>query len=239
MERRRYLNKVSLERALSLWLEHPACRRRTEPETLPTHEALGRVTAAPVFARRSVPHFHCSAVNGIAVRAADTFDASETRPCRIPPAAYTVVDTGDPIPEDRDAVAMIEEVRWMTTNDQLPTTNKEDVSLVVGRSSFGAAGGEPHAAEIHAAVAPWQHVRLAGEDLVATEMVLTRGHRLRPADVAALLSCGVTEVAVHRRPRVAILPTGDELVDATATLEPGSGSATRLAPGRIPRRTRT
>jgi putative molybdopterin biosynthesis protein len=208
MERRRYLKKVSLERALSLWLEHPACRRKTAAETLPTHEALGRVTAAPVFARRSVPHFHCSAVDGIAVRAADTFDASETRPCRLPPSVYTVVDTGDPIPEDRDAVVMIEDVRWLSTP----------------RTPHASAASH---AELHAAAAPWQHVRLAGEDLVATEMVLTRGHRLRPADVAALFSCGVTEVAVHRRPRVAILPTGDELVDATV-------SEASLPPGRIP-----
>jgi putative molybdopterin biosynthesis protein len=201
MERRRYLKKVSLEQALSLWLEHPASLRRAEAETLPTAQALGRVSAAPVFARRSVPHFHCSAVDGIAVRAADTFDARETKPCRLSPDAYTVVDTGDPIPDGCDAVVMIEDVRFL---EDLPT-----------------------AVELYSAAAPWQHVRLAGEDLVATEMVLTRGHRLRPADVAALLSCGVTEVALRCRPGVAILPTGDELVDATA--DPGQLSL----PGRI------
>lgn len=186
MERRRYLKKVSLERALALWQEHPACRGRTEAESVPTATALGRVTAAAAFARRSVPHFHCSAVDGIAVRAAATFDASETRPRPLSPDAYAVVDTGDPIPDPFDAVVMIEDVQW------------------VGASAV-----------LYAASAPWQHIRLAGEDLVATEMVLTRGHRLRPADIAALLSCGLTEVQVRRRPLVAILPTGDELADAT------------------------
>ncbi|MCL6650639.1 MAG: molybdopterin biosynthesis protein, partial [Chloroflexi bacterium] len=191
MERRRYLKKVSLETALKLWLEHPACRRRTEAELIATSEALGRVTTEPIYAARSVPHFHCSAVDGIAVRAADTFGTSETVPARLPPDAYAVVDTGDPIPDRFDAVVMVEEVRWL----------------------------EGGAVELIAAAAPWQHIRLAGEDLVATEMVLTRGHRLRPADVAALLSCGVTRVAVRLRPRLAILPTGDELVDAEASPE--------------------
>jgi putative molybdopterin biosynthesis protein len=195
MERRRYLRKLSLQEALTRWLEHPACRQLTEVERVPTAEARGRVTAEPVFALRSVPHFHCSAVDGIAVRAESTFGASETAPRRLAPEEYTVIDTGDPIPGERDAVIMIEDVRWL------------DATEGVGE------------AEIIAAAAPWQHVRLAGEDLVATEMVLTSGHALRPADVAALLSCGVTTVPVRRRPRVAILPTGDELVEATAPPE--------------------
>ncbi|MBI3910567.1 MAG: molybdopterin biosynthesis protein [Armatimonadetes bacterium] len=199
-ERRRYLRKTSLADALAAWLGHPACHREMEAETLPTPQARGRVTAAPVYARRSVPHYHCAAMDGIAVRAADTFGASETDPRRIPPTDYTVVDTGDPLPEERDAVVMIEHVRWLPDGS----------------------------AELIEPAAPWHHVRLAGEDLVATEMVLPSGHILRPADVAALLSCGVTDVPVRRRPRVAILPTGDELVDPYAPDE------ARDLPGAIP-----
>jgi putative molybdopterin biosynthesis protein len=198
MDRRRYLRKLSLQEALGRWLEHPACRRLTGVERVPTAEARGRVTAEPVFALRSVPHFHCSAVDGIAVRAESTFGASETAPRRLRPDDYTVVDTGDPIPEGHDAVIMIEDVRWLEGD-----------------------------AEIIAAAAPWQHVRLAGEDLVATEMVLTSGHALRPADIAALLSCGVTTLPVRRRPRVVILPTGDELIDAAAPPDE------QAVPGRI------
>lgn len=211
MERRRYLRKLSLREALTRWLEHPDCRRLTEAERVPTAEARGRVTAEPVFALRSVPHFHCSAVDGIAVRAESTFGASETSPRRLAPDEYTVIDTGDAIPEERDAVLMIEDVRWLDTDE---------------------GAGQ---AEIIAAASPWQHVRLAGEDLVATEMVLTSGHTLRPADVAALLSCGVTTVPVRRRPRVAILPTGDELIDAAAPPPVGAGGSPggALPPGRI------
>jgi putative molybdopterin biosynthesis protein len=165
---------------------------------VPVSEAAGRVTAAPVFAARSVPHFHASAMDGLAVRAADTYHASETRPVILSPGAYEVVDTGDPIPESYDAVVMIEDVRWR------------------------ADGG----AELVEAASPWQHVRVAGEDLAATEMVLPGSRRIGPAEVAALLSCGVMTVPVYRRPRVAVIPTGDELVAAE--------DAGADAPGAIP-----
>src|SRR5207237_2173290 len=120
-----------------------------------------------------------------------TFGASETSPRRLSQEQYAVVDTGDPIPGEFDAVIMAEHVQWLPG----------------------------HGVEIVQAAPPWQHVRLAGEDVVATEMLLPANHRLRPADVAALLSAGVREVAVRRRPRVAVLPTGDELVDALAPAE--------------------
>jgi putative molybdopterin biosynthesis protein len=191
LERRRYLRKTSLAECLDAWLSHPAVAGVTSAETVPTPHARGRVTAAPVYAARSVPHFHCSAMDGVALRAEATFDASETRPRTLSSDAYTVVDTGDPIPEAADAVVMVEDVRWL----------------------------EDDAIELIEAASPWQHVRLAGEDLVATEMVLPSGHLLRAPDIAALLSCGVREVAVRKRPRVAVLPTGDELVDPLAPPE--------------------
>lgn len=186
MERRRYLRRISLEEARRAWLDHPAAGALTAVEWIPAPAARGRITAEPVYARRSVPHFHCAAMDGVALRAEDTFGASETQPRRVACAGYTIVDTGDPIPEDADAVVMVEDVRWV-----------DDGGI-----------------ELIDPATPWQHIRLAGEDLVATEMVVPSGHCLRAADVAALLSCGVREVPVRRRPRVLVLPTGDELVDA-------------------------
>src|SRR5262249_40897559 len=147
--------------------------------------ALGRVTAAPVWARISSPHYHAAAVDGGAVRAADTNGASETRPVVLRiggPARW--VDTGDALPEGCDAVIMIEEVQQL----------------------------EDERFEIRAAAAPWQHVRPLGEDIVATELVLPEGHRLRPADLAAVAACGHARISVRRRPRVAIIPTGSELM---------------------------
>ncbi|MDW8186421.1 MAG: hypothetical protein RMM07_14360, partial [Anaerolineae bacterium] len=71
---------------------------------------------------------------------------------------------------------------------------------------------QPSAIEIRASVTPRQHVRLMGEDMVATELVLPANHTLRPVDIGALAGCGHTEVRVYRRPRVAVIPTGTELV---------------------------
>jgi putative molybdopterin biosynthesis protein len=195
MERRRYLKRMSREAALRLWLGHSAVAP-LPAESIPTAEAAGRVTAAAVFAARSVPHFHASAMDGLAVRAADTFHASETRPVALPAGAFEVLDTGEPIPDGFDAVVMIEEVRWLPDG----------------------------AAELVEAASPWQHIRVAGEDLAATEMVLPGGVLIGPAEVAALLSCGVTAVSVHGRPRVAVIPTGDELVEAgdPRAAEPGA-----------------
>jgi len=188
MPRRRYLCRLGLEAARALWLQRPEVDQVGPSETLPTPQTRDRVTAEAVFAARSVPHYHCSAMDGVALRAAATFGASEVRPVRLGVADYSVVDTGDPLPAGADAVVMIEDVQG-------------EIGEVI---------------ELIEPASPWQHVRLAGEDLVATELVLPSGHRLRAADLAALLSCGVREVSVRRRPRVVVLPTGDELVDALA-----------------------
>ncbi len=191
MERRRFLRRVSLPAVRELWLNHPAVNARSPEEPVDTVEALGRVTARAHFAERSVPLFHCAAMDGIALAADVTFGASEVRPRTLTSDQFAVVDTGDPLPPAADCVVMVEQVRWLPDGD---------VELI-----------EP--------ATPGQHVRLAGEDLVATEMVLPGGHTLRPIDVAALLSCGVNRVQVLARPRVAILPTGDELVQPDDPVE--------------------
>jgi putative molybdopterin biosynthesis protein len=121
-------------------------------------------------------------MDGIAVRAADTIGASETTPVRLQADGYAVVDTGDALPGDRDAVVMREQVRY--------------------------DGGT---AELRAAAVPYQHVRTIGEDVSAAELLLPEGHRLRPVDIAAAAAAGATELRVRRRPVVAVLPTGDEV----------------------------
>lgn len=204
MERERFLRRTPLEEAKARFLRHPVLAQLTPAEEQPTPKALGRVTAEPVFAARSVPHFHCSAMDGIAVRAEDTFGASEVAPCQLGPKEFAVVDTGDPIPEEYDAVIMIEQV------EHLPD-------------------GQVRLIE---AARPWQHIRLAGEDTVATEMVAPRGHTLRPYDVAALLAAGVRTVWVRRKPVVGIIPTGDEIVEALDSAGPAS-SGDGLPPGLI------
>lgn len=189
----RYLNKQSLEETLRRFV-HANEAVAPRVETVKVERSLHRVTAAAIVARNSAPHYHGAAMDGIAVRAEDTFGASEAHPLKlrrvdaaatvIPVGAFAPIDTGNALPAWANAVIMIENV-------------------------FAA---RDDAVEIQQAVAPWQHVRLVGEDIVATEPLLPRGHRIRPFDIAALLAAGHTAIPVASEPTVAILPTGTELV---------------------------
>src|SRR6266700_4041419 len=194
-----YLEDIPLEEALArFWaaLSRVGALTPLPGEAVPVEQALGRVTAEPVFARLNVPHYHASAMDGIAVRAEDTLGASETSPVLLTVGATaTWVDTGDPLPPGTNAVIMAEHVQ----------------DLGDGRL------------EILASVAPWQHVRSMGEDLVATELVLPENHVLTAIDLGALTAAGHTRIAVRRKPTVAILPTGSELVEAgEVPLQPGA-----------------
>ena len=188
-----FVSDVPAAQALTAWREACAlagCPERVAARTVPVGEAVGRVTADPVWARRSSPAFDSAAMDGIAVRAADTVGAAETTPVLV--ADFVTVDTGDPLPAEYDAVVM-----------------REHVHLVDCR------------AELRAAVPPYQHVRSIGEDVSAAELLLPAGHRLRPVDVAAAAAAGVTELAVRRRPRVVVVPTGDEIRPIGTDLAPG------------------
>jgi putative molybdopterin biosynthesis protein len=168
-------------------------------ETIPLEEnALGRVLAEPIWAKLSSPHYHASAMDGFAVRSADTLGAEPNTPLSLltehatRPTSY--LDTGDPLPPWADAVIPIENVEPLDEGGH-PAPDPR----------------RPHAIRIRAAVTPWSHVRLMGEDIVATQLVLPSGHALRPVDLGAVAACGHSQVKVARRPRVAIIPTGSEL----------------------------
>jgi putative molybdopterin biosynthesis protein len=174
-------------------------------EQVPVAGALGRVTAAPIWARVSSPHYHASAMDGYAVQATDTVGATETTPVRLRlveaglaqagvPRPAQAVNTGHPLPPWANAVIMIENVQHLEGK-----------------------------IEIMASAAPYQHVRPLGEDMVATELVLPANHTLRPVDLGAIAGCGHAQVAVRRKPRVAVIPTGSELVSAAhaGQLHPG------------------
>ncbi|MFW0861083.1 MAG: molybdopterin biosynthesis protein [Dethiobacter sp.] len=190
-KRKRYLHNTPVAEARKLFLD----RRwgMTQEEILPVAAAVGRVTSKAVFAKMSSPHFHAAAMDGVAVRAADTEGASETSPKRLLLLKQAFpVDTGNALPVGCDAVIMAEDLF-------------EQGEVI----------------EIMAAVVPWQHVRPIGEDIVATEMLLPSGHRLGAVDAGALLAGGQTDVAVRQRPKVAIIPTGNELVAAGTKPNPG------------------
>lgn len=167
--------------------------------------ALGRVTAEPIWAEVSSPHYHASAMDGFAVRALSTVGAISSAPITLsvgPEAQY--VDTGDPLPDWANAVIPIENVESLDENGQIT----KDIRL-------------PKSIRIRASVTPWSHVRPLGEDIVATQLVLPAGHVLRPVDLGAVAASGHQDVKVAKKPKVAILPTGTELVPIGSRLQAG------------------
>jgi putative molybdopterin biosynthesis protein len=197
MERQVYLEDISLEEALNrlyVSLEKVNGLKPLAGEIIPVSDTLGRVTAQPIWAKISSPHYQAAAMDGIAVKADDTYGASKTSPKKLKIGSQAFwVDTGAPVPLNCDAVIMVEEVQTLE-NDEI---------------------------EIRAAVAPWQHVRALGEDIVASELVMPENHLIRPQDMGAMITSGLTDVPVRRKPRAAIIPTGSELVSPGSPLSPG------------------
>lgn len=190
----RYLENLPLEQAKALFETHlKDVGFAPKSETVAVQSACGRTLKNAVYAHICAPHYNASAMDGVAVKASSTFSASERTPVTLSPKDYTVVDTGDPLPEGTDAVIMVEDL-------------------------IDAAGG---CFTILSSVRPWQNVRQVGEDLCMGDMIAPSGTVLSPALCGALLAGGVTNVEVLRRPVVGIIPTGDEIVAPTADPNPG------------------
>ena len=196
-DRRYYLDDIPLTDALAKFmdaLKAAGATNRSGSESIPLAGAAGRTTASPIWARRSSPHYDAAAMDGAAVRSVDTVGATETAPITLAVGEQAKwIDTGDLMPAGFDAVAMIEVVRRVD-DDKI---------------------------ELRSAVPPYHNVRPLGEDIVATELVLPEGRRLRPYDLAACAAAGLSEVTVRRRPNISIIPTGSELVPPGATPRPG------------------
>jgi len=180
--------------------------------TVPLAQALHRVLAHDVVAAVDAPPFDRSNVDGFAIRAADTHGISETNPkqlalngeviacghaaaLEVKPGTATTIATGGVIPRGADAVVMLEQTELI-----------ED--------------GAP-AIELRRAVAPGQFISYAGSDIARGETLLRRGARVGSREIGMLAACGLAEVEVVRRPKVAVLSTGDELVQPGEPLKPG------------------
>jgi len=222
-ERHPYLEDIPLEEALGKFLTalgEVGSVGLLPGERIPVEEGLNRVTAQPIWAKISSPHYHAAAMDGAAIRSDDSTGASEISPIRLRIGEQAQwIDTGDPLPSGFNAVVMMEHIQPV----------------------------EEGVIEIMSPVAPWQHVRLMGEDIIASELLLPESHILRSLDLGAIAQAGITHIEVRRRPRVAIIPTGSELVPPGESLEPGKiiesnslmlaglikewgGEATRFAP---------
>lgn len=180
-----------------------------DKEGLPLTEALGRVLAESVVAGSDLPPFPRSTMDGYAVMAKDTYGASEALPALLPvtgevlmgqappghlnPGQAMKISTGGMLPPGSDAVVMVEYTELL---------DRETLA-------------------VHRPVAPGENTIAKGEDVKAGDVMLSAGHRLRPQDIGALAAIGQSTVYVARRPRVAILSTGDELVPPDKEVGPG------------------
>ncbi len=190
-------------------------------ENVMVQEAVGRVTAVAIHAPHSLPNFRRSTMDGYAVRAADTYGASESLPAFLQvvgevPMGQTatialevgqaaIVHTGGMIPETADAVVQVEHTQ-VIHNSQ----------FTIHTSQFS-----PHEIEVYRPVAVGQNVLQVGEDVQHGAEILPAGHWLRPQDLGGLLALGITELSVTRRPRVGILATGDEVIPPGQEAGPG------------------
>jgi putative molybdopterin biosynthesis protein len=178
-------------------------------ERVPLAAALGRVLAEDVRAGVDVPGFDRSNMDGFAVRAEDTFGAAEEAPARLRLAAETIPTGVAPKGEVAPGTAMA-----IATGGMLP--RGADAVVPVEHTDV-----EGDALLVRRAVAPGGAVSFAGTDMGAGETVLFAGARLTSRETGVLAAIGRAEVAVVRRPRVAILSTGDEIVPPGAPMRPG------------------
>lgn len=201
MKRHVYLAMKSLEEAKDLFFSKFGAHLRTGPEEIPTEESLGRITAQPIFARISTPTYHAAAMDGIVVRAEKTYGTTERKPRVLEVGEDALwINTGQAMPDGFNSVIMVEKIHQI----------------------------DERKLEIRSPAYPWQNVRKVGEDIVATQLLLPQNHRIRPYDVGAMISAGVVSLKVWKRPKVAIIPTGSELIHHRDLKDPSE-----LGKGRI------
>ena len=200
-------NVVDAETALGLLIGNLSADKLSDVR-IKIEDALGMVSAHDIISAEDLPSFVRSTVDGYAVRAGDTFGATETMPVylnlfhevlmsqkadfRLPDYKASKIPTGGMLPENADAVVMFEHVQII------------DEQMI----------------EVLRPVAPGDNVVQVGEDVKIGDVVIREGQRMRPQDIGACAGIGVTEIAVYKRPSVSIISTGDEIV--AANVIPGS-----------------
>ncbi len=181
--------------------------KKVDSECVSVFEACGRILSEDIVAKIDVPHFDRSAVDGYAVRAEDTFGASLTnpvilklageveigeKPCELKQGEAVRVSTGSALPKGANAVVMLEYAREFDGN-----------------------------VEVYKAVTPWENVSRKGEDVKAGEIVLKKGEVLQPQDIGIISVLGYSNVKVLKRVKVAVIATGNELVEVGEKPEVG------------------
>ncbi len=180
---RRYLETIKSEEAVRKILEH--IRPIEDEELIPTYQGNGRITTRPVAAKYSNPPFVCSAMDGYATMFEKTIEADVTHPVTLKKGSEAVrVNTGDAMPEGMNAVVIREEVE------------ESERSIVIRKPLY-----------------LWQNIRMIGEDIIEGDMLVPTNHAMGVFDVSMLISAGVANIHVRRKPRILVIPTGKELID--------------------------
>ncbi len=196
MKKEIYLKTTKVEDALKLVINELERDKLIKKETIKTATAVGRVSAASVFAKYSSPTFHSAAMDGVCTKAKKTFSARETNPVTLrKDKDYIPINTGNPIPSNMDAVIMVENIVQKTKNT----------------------------IEIFAPVFPYNNIRKIGEDIVATELIIPTNKTLTAYDVGALLTAGIWEIEVWEKVKIAFIPSGNEILNFKNNPKPKIG----------------
>ncbi|MCC3864256.1 molybdopterin biosynthesis protein [Terrisporobacter petrolearius] len=186
----KYLSNIPLQEGIEKYCEFLDINKLRETEYIDVEKSLNRMSSEAIYANLSAPFYNCSAMDGIAVKAESTFLANEQNMITLEESKdYMVVDTGDPIPKEFDAVIMVEDL-----------LEKEENSVKIIKPTI-----------------PWQHVRCLGEDVVEKEMIIPSFHTIRPQDIGSMISGKIDKIQVFKEFKVGIIPTGTELIDRHTT----------------------
>ncbi len=191
---------------------------RVDSVSIDVSSALGRITAADVFAPHPLPDFQRTTVDGYAVRAKDTFGATDSLPAylnligevpmgdspsfEIGAGQCALIHTGGMLPNGADAVVMIEYTQ-------------------IARSGLSSERSGAEEIEIFKSVADGENLIRIGEDVAQNQLVIPKGTQIRPAEIGGLMALGLTSVPVANKPRVGLISTGDEVIDPAQTPRPG------------------
>lgn len=200
-----FFKVVSPTEALRILLQTPP----VATEVVPTIQARARVLTEDLYSQVDLPHFHRAAMDGYAVKAKDTFGASASQPAYLKLAG--TIEMGK---EATRALIKGEAMR-ISTGGMLPPES-DGVVMVEYTEEVGDS-----MVEIHRGVSPWQNVIQIGDDIKKGDLVFRRGRRLRAHDLGALTGIGVSSLSVYSKPRVALISTGDEIIDVEMEPRPG------------------
>jgi putative molybdopterin biosynthesis protein len=194
MKRKYYLNSVDLTDAQDIIKDlSNSLSLSRKVHTISVYDSLHKITSKSIFAKLSSPMFNASAMDGIATKSTYTLEASENNPITLTKDQYIYINTGNIVPNEFDTVIMIEDINELPNNS---------ISIIKSHGLF-------------------ENIRPIGEDVTMGELIIPKNKKITPVDIAALLAGGIIELEVYQPLHFVIIPTGDEIVKSTLTLQKG------------------